>query len=355
MDFTQRLNDTFHQIDESGDTFPQEFRKNIIDILTEKVGVEAKNIADAKVKSIHRDLEESYKASSKAQIKKQVAKHVKNKSQEIETKLSEAYTLKVTEISERFTRKFAALQDRADESIIAEVAVHVDAFMESAAAKIDPVSIIKNSKYVCQLESTLKQMKKLMCINEITLDESVKSLVDDASVKIEAIKESSSKRIQEATKKADEATLRCESYEKQATIMIAEMAEMDSQLKDLSSSTADAKSVLAENAVLKKDLNERDARTLLENKVKDLSPMKRTYIKRMFAESSVREINEGFIEAVKAYNDEESNSRRDRIIESVQSNAVKYNSDILTESVTQTGRSEMGKLADLVNASQRNN
>ena len=117
-------------------------------------------------------------------------------------------------------------------------------------------------------------------------------------------------------------------------------------------------SLMLEKIELNNKIKEFEAKSLLTEKSKDLSPALQSYVQTRFANADVDEIEEMFQEAVEAFKSEEKNKRQKLIHEADKKRRVRHpkvqlNEDDLTKNKLQTKNSEFDSYINVLNKTNR--
>jgi hypothetical protein len=203
-------------------------------------------------------------------------------------KIDESNTTKLEMIVGKCKTKIEELKKMAVSDKIVE---SVDGFLNEYIKEVLPAPAVVNEAKLNRLEKMYGQMREIVMVNDETFQTEVKEAILDAKKIIE---------------------------------------EKEGEIDGL----------MFEKISLKKKLNKIEAERLLENKTQSLSPKTKAYLEVCFKDADVKEIEERFDEAVKAFKDEESKRRTKIVNESASKkkivDPVKSKEDVIKPIVEQS-------------------
>lgn len=326
MDFKKHMEKIFNTIDPECTQLSESVRGELIEALTTKVD----NSVKERVKKVKATFKEAYENRAKEIIKEKVQENneackkiikervlaekakitanakqtIKESEIKIKTTMLEAVGIEFEKerkkLAESFDQKLTQFKEADIIKLEEKVATTVGKFVEGMLEDVKPETAIVNEAKLKQYESSFDQLKKFMCLTEASINDDIQSAIKSADSEISSLK-------------------------KEKDQLIAEKIELRNKLKKV------------------------EAIELLESKIKGLAPKKRAFLKQMFNESTVTEIEEKFEEAVTAF-DVTEKDRRERLIESRKAKADKVtHSKPLTESIKNDITDEMDIFVDIVN------
>lgn len=209
-----------------------------------------------------------------------------DKLEKIVKAMDEQYAQKLQEIADAYEAKY-------ETKMVEKLSDYLDTYLEECA----PTNVIVDNVRLQKLEETVTQLKKVLHISEISLNDEVREAIIEAK------------------------------------------SALDEKDKIINS-------LMTEKINLNKKFKQNEAKTLLEQKTKDMSPAKAAYINRFFNNASVEDINERLDEASRAYEKDRKNSRKElQQITEAASNKAKIPSN--TEVINESKSDELDPVMDL--------
>ena len=300
-------------------------------ILTESVQTELATLMEGKEKQIK---EQAFTEASKLMDKKITAlneEHAVTLKTELE-KQDAAMTAKAKTLVEDIDKKHTAKVD----TLVETIDKNHTAKMSKALRKVDESNTSKLELIVNKSKAKIEELKKAQVSDKIVeavdgyIDEYIKEVLPAPAV----VNESKLNRLEKM-------------YGQMRELVMVNDDTFQTEVKE---AVLDAKKIIEdketeidglmfEKIELKKKLNKIEAARLLENKTSNLSPKTKAYLEVCFKDADVKEIEERFDEAVKAFKDEESKRRTKIVSESASKkkivDPVKSKEDVIKPIVEQ--------------------